>query len=511
MLCEMPPKAVMKILTGPPGTGKTYRAVRDAVRAIEPATLDEDVLERHQVLLEEGRIVWVTFHPSYTYEDFVEGIRPSLNSIEGARFIVKSGTFKLISEKCSAPFRVGDKLGKYTVTKVENDGLVLGSHVKKTNAVSSNLVEGYADFWSIERGQKSGLNSSNYRLQPSSKRLEINDAAKASGLPSTFWSNSSRHAALWDALSSKAMKREDQSAVLVIDEINRADLSRVFGELMTLLELDKRAGEPEEKRITLPYSGEQFSVPATLSIIGTMNTADRSLAVLDYALRRRFTFEEVAPDPLQCAGSYGGLNLGNYLIWMNRVVTALLSRDNRIGHVDLMHSRLEDVREQGGWPDNPDGQLRAVAWTLRHKTAPLLLEYFHEDWQRASRALGQQGAGALLTEEDFSDIAALDADLDLRSSYVMEDWWNPDSGSWDSERFRQYMLAIRDVGSLRTPPAIPAGVAVPAPAPTAPSTPTTTMAAPLPAPEEMKTPENADAAEQNGEEPDAVEDQLAQE
>lgn len=299
---------------------------------------------------------------------------------------------------------------------------------------------------------------------------------------------------------------------MVIDEINRADLSRVFGELMTLLELDKRAGEPEEKRITLPYSGEQFTVPATLSIIGTMNTADRSLAVLDYALRRRFVFEEVAPDPLQCADSYGGLNLGNYLIWMNRVVTALLSRDNRVGHVDLMQSRLNAVREQEGWPDDLDGQLRAFAWTLRHKIAPLLLEYFHEDWRRASRALGQTDGEALLTEEDVSDIAGLAADLDLRSSYAMEDWWDPASDSWDPDRFRRYMLAVKNVGSLRAAPRAPAA-AVAAPAPTAPPTPTTTTAAPSSAPEEPGTPADADAApaEQADEELGADEDQSAQE
>lgn len=508
MLRGMPLKAVMKILTGPPGTGKTFRAAREAVHAIDPTVSEADILIRHTALVDEGRIVWVTFHPSYTYEDFVEGIRPVEGEEGNLKYISVDGVFKKLCRKSSVRFVVGQKIGKngnYIITSINDQGMTLGSIISRKDKVSSDMVEGFADYWSINRAIKSGLSPKDFRYTGKQNK-EIKRVADQTLMPTTFWRNSGRHAALWDALNSSHESGALQPVVLVIDEINRADLSRVFGELMTLLELDKRAGEPEEKRVTLPYSGEQLTVPATLSIIGTMNTADRSLAVLDYALRRRFTFEEVAPDPLQCAGNYGGLNLGKYLTWMNRVVTALLSRDNRVGHVDLMQSRLETVREQEGWLDDLDGQLRAVAWTLRHKIAPLLLEYFHEDWRRASRALGQQGGEALLTEEDFSDIAGLDADLDLRSSYVMEDWWDPATGSWDSDRFRRYMLAIKDVGS---PPTAPA-TTVAASAPPAPSTPTTTTAAPLPASDETGTSTDAAPAEQNHED-GADEEQSAQE
>jgi 5-methylcytosine-specific restriction protein B len=168
---------------------------------------------------------------------------------------------------------------------------------------------------------------------------------------------------------------EPEARVLIIDEINRGNISRIFGELITLIEPSKRDGCAEALEVTLPYSKERFSVPRNVHLIGTMNTADRSLAGLDVALRRRFEFVEMLPDVGALAGVVvDGVPVDALLSTMNRRIEVLLGRDYMLGHAYFM-----------GLKDAPS--LEALAGVFRRQVLPLLQEYFFEDWQKIAWVL----------------------------------------------------------------------------------------------------------------------------
>ncbi|MEG0936423.1 MAG: AAA family ATPase [Comamonas sp.] len=179
--------------------------------------------------------------------------------------------------------------------------------------------------------------------------------------------------------SAPASTHTNDARVLVIDEINRGNVSRIFGELITLLESSKRAGAPEALSVTLPYSKTKFSVPSNVYIIGTMNTTDRSLAGLDVALRRRFDFEELMPDPstLHTVVVQEGnvsVDVEQLLTVMNERIEALLDREHQLGHAYFMPLREASTRE-------------VLAQIFRNRVLPLLQEYFFDDWERIAWVL----------------------------------------------------------------------------------------------------------------------------
>lgn len=294
-----------QILYGLPGTGKTYNTIIKAMEILGSQSVNmkdnkgkfktdyspdeyKELKKEFDNYKNEGRIEFITFHQSYSYEEFVEGIKP---------YIPK-------------------------------------------------------ELWKAENMDKIELPEVKYIGKKGVFREICNRAEKD--------------------------KDKDNNYVLIIDEINRGNISKIFGELITLIEEDKRAGEDNALTVTLPYSGDQFSVPNNLYIIGTMNTSDRSIASVDIALRRRFKFVEMMPEE-SCVDNnektIGGKTIRDIFNLLNQRICALLDRDHQIGHSYFIGvntvDKLKDV-----WFDS---------------VMPLLNEYFYGDWEKLQAILGKVG------------------------------------------------------------------------------------------------------------------------
>lgn len=429
------------ILYGPPGTGKTFQTARHAVEICDSSAPEDrkELMARYKELKEAGRVVFVTFHQSFSYEDFVEGIRPEVKE-EKLNYEVKDGVFKRIcelakknvslksgaSEKILKGKRVfkmslgntldpaeagiyqeciangyvllgyggsqdyaqcktlADVIGKYREydpNAKDRDYNITAAHYLKNEMQIGDIViisDGNTKFRAI--GQIGGdykriLRDDGFdQMRPVEWLAVFEDSLNIDVILSKRLSQMSIYlpdpsAIKWSALESLLMPGK-QNYVLIIDEINRANISKVFGELITLLEPDKRIGTENELSVALPYSGEDFSVPDNLYLIGTMNTADRSIALLDTALRRRFEFVEMMPEP-ERLGVVAGINLANMLQSINKRIEHLYDRDHTIGHAYLMSSStLTDLNE-----------------AFRRKIIPLLQEYFYEDWSKVKLVL----------------------------------------------------------------------------------------------------------------------------
>ena len=349
------------ILYGPPGTGKTYETIDLAVDIVDGGKDDSHKVNkaRFDVLQKEGRIEFVTFHQNYTYEDFVMGLKPDVDSeTEGLRFERREGVFYRISKRAKENFRKSKQGGQIQKKSYEDLIDELINQLKTEGELSIKTKTGYPFliYWDTEQKKLMFRVSieSPYTLSLNGLKKSYEGTAIQYSIQRTYYEP------IADFLRKRTEVKVEtpdviRNYVLIIDEINRANMSRVFGELITLLEDDKRLGAENELTVTLP-SGEPFTVPPNLYLIGTMNTADKSLALLDIALRRRFEFigkypnYEVIDGPARDA-----------LERLNRAILAHPKpADFLIGHAYFM----------GKQPDQLPG-------VFNNRVIPLLMEYFN--------------------------------------------------------------------------------------------------------------------------------------
>lgn len=377
------------ILYGPPGTGKTYHTVEAAVKAAEPNFIystRKDLKVEYERLVGEKRIRFVTFHQSYGYEEFVQGLRA--NSEEGnISYDVEDGIFKKISDD-ARPYRIARKSQENSFEDCWN--VFLESNIDKFEAEAEIKITTKKSFYHI-----TGLSDKSIYFKKSNgmsdHSLSINTLKKyfyepylsKTGL-SVYYRPLVEHIkALLPNTTEKDIPRKN--FVLIIDEINRGNISKIFGELITLIEPSKREGESEVIAVDLPLSPEDkpFSVPNNLYLIGTMNTADRSLAMMDTALRRRFDFIEMMPKPeLFSDVTVKGIDLQQLIKKMNERIGVLYDREHKLGHAFFLPVKeyYDDGNEAAAW--------QTLQSIFQNKILPLLEEYFFEDWEKIRLVLG---------------------------------------------------------------------------------------------------------------------------
>ena len=369
-----------QILYGPPGTGKTYSVVRRALEIIEGNASDDR--SKFKEYVEKGQIKFITFHQSYGYEEFVEGIKVETKN-DNVSYRIEDGAFKRICKRAN-----GDNwkkiLLKDTKEELTEDGFkkLYKNYVDKLPIFPNNtygkILETPTDkqpFYLYKNNQFSILVKPQNSNDP--KTISCDKLIKDIFHNDNYGMPSYEPVIIQDILSqeyeSYKTNHINQNYILIIDEINRGNISKIFGELITLIEPSKRLGEDDEIMVELPYSKEKFGVPSNLYIIGTMNTADRSIALMDTALRRRFEFVEMMPeyDKLNKI-NIEGINIGEMLKTINERIEYLYDRDHTIGHAYFM-----------GVTD-----IKTLANVFKNKILPLLQEYFYDDWEKIRLVLG---------------------------------------------------------------------------------------------------------------------------
>ena len=362
------------ILYGPPGTGKTYHTINKALEIIDPDFYSickndrKSLKERFDKLCEENKIIMTTFHQSYSYEDFVEGL--SAETKDGRLvYSIKKGIFKTICEHAAKSQLESNFDEVYTkfCNDIKEQSLTLRT-LKRNNAID------------IEVSNQQNLvviphTETKARMTITKENLRQFILSGVVGDWRTYTRVIKKY--LEDEYH-LVIHSQSLNYVLIIDEINRGNVSNIFGELITLIEESKRAGKDEALSVTLPYSKETFSVPSNLYIVGTMNTADRSLTQIDTALRRRFHFEEMMPNPDLLEGLViDNINICNLLKCLNERIEALYDREHTLGHAFFMELLEEDKKN-----------IDTLAAIFKNKVIPLLQEYFFDDWGKIQLILG---------------------------------------------------------------------------------------------------------------------------
>jgi 5-methylcytosine-specific restriction protein B len=399
-----------QILYGPPGTGKTYSSITHALAIIDGQSIDHykdddrraefkarfDSLLVHDWTNPKGQIGFITFHQSMAYEDFIEGIKP-LKPDAGdthVRYDVVPGIFKRMCELAIQKHSSPDFEEAYAafVNEVrESEGLTLHTP-RQRKPFNIRMSEGNS---CVITSMNEGATDTTVTKDVVRKYLVDGDI----GHWESYIVPIGEYIRSRYSLDIRMDDASQKPFILIIDEINRGNVSQIFGELITLIEEGKRTAQPEALIATLPYSRQTFSVPSNLYIIGTMNTADRSVEALDTALRRRFTFVPMMPEPAKLKGRDIGIDLESMLDTINKRLAVLLDEDRTIGHAWLM-----GVKDIAGLQD-----------VFATKIIPLLQEFFYHDLGKIGLVLGSSFVKAEpVAQSIFADFKAAS---DTASSY----------------------------------------------------------------------------------------------
>jgi len=408
-----------QILFGPPGTGKTDSTIEKALEILNELSVETDEIKHREENrkkfreLLNNKIYFVTMHPSYSYEDFVQGFKPDTNKNDELIFKPKDGIFKRVSD-LAKEFYLKCKLKKDSALKVDYETVL--------KYAFDPLINGEFDYIEIPRASVNfkivSVNDQRLRFETSTgnsgptynisretlKRIYdkgINDIILSG--------NGTYYDATLEFLNSKSKEFREKELdpinvndecgninyIIILDEINRANISKVFGELITLVEEDKRIGNSNELSVNLP-SGTVFSVPPNLHIIGTMNTADKSIALVDIALRRRFQFIPVYPQSEVIDDKHGKRDQADKKGLMEAINKKLIEQngkyykgvDFQIGHAYfLKDNSLDEV--------------------INENIIPLLTEYFRNDLKKVKDLMAEKDVNKPLNNTHFAKTGLL--------------------------------------------------------------------------------------------------------
>ncbi|ECR0954396.1 AAA domain-containing protein [Campylobacter jejuni] len=442
-----------QILYGPPGTGKTYHTIDKALEILGENLENRDEKKaKFDEYVKNGQIVFTTFHQSYGYEEFVEGIKPRIDSKENSKEVeyeIKDGIFKELCKKALDNYKVSlltqeefvksedlenkieiflDELvdQQKFIEKIQSGGFKLEEYNEKyriiTDDTNANLYLNLEIFKTLLENKDKIINGRSIKQILNNKHRRQIDSYYFQ-LVKLFKEREQDY----KVDNNPSEKPELKPYIIIIDEINRGNVSKIFGELITLIEPSKRIGEKEELKVTLPYSGEKFGVPKNVYIIGTMNTADRSITSLDTALRRRFEFIEMMPDVSKLSMDCEGINLQELLKAINTRIEYLLDREKTIGHAFFVSvENLEDLKK-----------------VFQNKIIPLLQEYFYNDYALINEVLNDNG---MIFEDKKDDkylqkIKNLDSVNSERSIYNIASF---DDKIWDKIEIYQAIYDDRN-------------------------------------------------------------------
>jgi 5-methylcytosine-specific restriction protein B len=365
------------IIYGVPGVGKTHN-INKLIKLIEDGDSDRNIFdaikgnERNDSMnisnIKE-RVAFVTFHQSFGYEDFIEGFRPN----EEGQIELVDGIFKKLSLQAKENFLKSkgnqkllfkDAIQILLKNKIENEE-TLKIDLKREN--SYYQIYDYNErtiFFEKQNGDRT--HSLSLKTLERMYEEEQNNIIHGGLAP---YYNPLLEKLLQIKREHQIDRTERKNYYLVIDEINRGNISKIFGELITLIEEDKR----DKLEVTLPYSKEKFSVPSNLFIIGTMNSTDKSIALIDVALRRRFTFLKMEPNDQLIANT----QVRKLFNDLNTALKDKLGEDHQIGHSYFMNVQNKDDLD----------------FVLEYKIKPLLEEYFYGDNDGLDEMLKICGSG----------------------------------------------------------------------------------------------------------------------